>query len=52
MECPHDYEHPKRLGRAKLVCKDCGEDITLELVLMAECDIDADARSLAATAKS
>ncbi len=31
-----DYENPVRYGRADLRCKDCGRDITLELVLMYE----------------
>lgn len=35
-DCDHDYDHPKRLGRAKYVCPKCGKDLTLELVLMAE----------------
>lgn len=35
-ECKHDYNNPKRLGRARYVCKDCGKDITLELVLIEE----------------
>lgn len=32
-----DYAHPKRLGRAHYVCPKCGRDLTLELVLIAEC---------------
>lgn len=35
-ECEHDYENPVRLGRAHYICKDCKDDITLALVLMAE----------------
>lgn len=34
--CDHDYESPKRLGRAHYVCSKCGADITLELVFMRE----------------
>ena len=34
--CEHDYESPIRKGRAHLVCRKCGADITLALVLQAE----------------
>ena len=33
-ECEHDYKNPIRKGRAHYVCKLCGKDLTLELVLM------------------
>ena len=29
-----DYDNPIKKGRAYYVCKDCGRDITLELVLI------------------
>ena len=32
----HDYENAKRVGRAHYICPECGKDITLELVMMAE----------------
>ncbi len=35
-KCAHDLENPKRLGRAHYVCRKCGEDVTLPLVLVAE----------------
>ena len=35
-DCPHDYDNPIRKGRAHYVCKDCGDDITLLLVLLYE----------------
>ncbi len=35
-ECQHDYDNPVWKGRAKAVCKDCGEDITFMLVLIAD----------------
>lgn len=34
--CEHDYDNPVRKGRAWLVCKDCGADITLAIVLMSD----------------
>ena len=34
--CQHDYDNPVRKGRAWLVCKDCGADITLAIVLMSD----------------
>ena len=33
-ECNHDYENALRKGRAWYVCPNCGNDITLELVLI------------------
>lgn len=35
-KCPHDLDHPIRKGRAHYICRLCGADITLILVLMAE----------------
>ena len=29
-----DLRDPKRLGRAHYICKECGKDITLELVYL------------------
>ena len=34
--CEHDYDNPVRKGRAWLVCKDCGADIALAIVLMSD----------------
>lgn len=34
--CDHDYENPIRKGRAHYVCPVCGQDITMELVLIAD----------------
>ena len=40
-ECKNcDYEHPVKYGRADLRCKDCGRDLTLELVIMYKEGID------------
>jgi tRNA(Ile2) C34 agmatinyltransferase TiaS len=38
--CNHDYESPVRHGRADYRCRLCGQDITLELYLMAEADVE------------
>lgn len=35
-DCNHDYQNPVRKGRADYHCPLCDEDLTLELVLMAE----------------
>jgi hypothetical protein len=34
--CQHDYAHPVRKGRAHYVCRKCGVDITLALVMLYE----------------
>lgn len=42
-ECEHDYENSIGRGRARHECQKCGEDITLELVLMYEAQEFSDA---------
>jgi transposase-like protein len=37
-ECAHDYENPIRKGRAHYECQKCGADITIALVLIADCE--------------
>ena len=39
-ECNHDYEHPKRLGRANYVCRKCGENISLLVILLYEAQME------------
>lgn len=34
--CNAALESPKRLGRAHYVCRECGKDITLALVMLME----------------
>lgn len=34
MPCQHDYENPIKKWRAKLYCRLCDEDITLNLVFL------------------
>lgn len=31
--CQHDYDNPRRVGRAHWVCRGCGRDITVRLFL-------------------
>ena len=33
-DCSHDYEQPIRKGRAHYVCRLCGADISVEVVLL------------------
>lgn len=33
-----NFDDPKRVGRAHYVCKECGKDITMELVFMYTAD--------------
>jgi hypothetical protein len=35
-KCEHNYDTPIRKGRAKWLCRKCGQDITLELVMIHE----------------
>ena len=35
-ECEHDYDNAKRIGRANYRCPKCGEDISLEVILIEE----------------
>ena len=35
-ECNHDYDHPIRHGRAHYTCRNCGGDISLDLILLHE----------------
>lgn len=28
-DCPHNFEDPKHIGRARFICRDCGEDISI-----------------------
>ena len=35
-KCEHNYENPIRKGRANFYCKECGEDISVEVVLIYE----------------
>lgn len=39
--CEHDFESPLKLGRAYYICRHCGKNITLDLVLMMEAEIEA-----------
>lgn len=41
MTCNHGYKDPVRKGRAHYVCRKCGQDITMELVLIAQADFDS-----------
>lgn len=34
-KCEHDYEHPRRVGRASYLCRLCGADISLTVILIA-----------------
>ena len=34
-DCHHNYEHPRRVGRAWYVCPKCGADISMEVILIA-----------------
>lgn len=36
-ECKHDYAKPIRKGRAHYVCRKCGVDITMILVILEQC---------------
>ena len=36
MNCNHTYDNPKRIGRAHYVCRNCGTDISLELLMIYE----------------
>ena len=36
MNCNHDYECPIRESRAKFLCRKCGKDITLMIVMLEE----------------
>lgn len=38
----HDYENAVRKGYAYYVCPECGENITLELVMLAEMEEEND----------
>lgn len=38
MKCEHDFENPVRAGRAWYVCRNCGEDISMEVIMM--CDAE------------
>jgi hypothetical protein len=40
--CRHDYEHPVRKGRARYYCRKCGADISLEVILIAAADLEAE----------
>lgn len=37
-DCYHDFKSPIRKWRAHYICKDCGKNITLELVLINQAD--------------
>lgn len=37
-DCPHDYDNPIRKGRAHFVCRKCGEDISLTVILLYEAE--------------
>jgi hypothetical protein len=39
--CAHDYECPLRKGRARYHCPKCDADISLEVILIAEADWEA-----------
>lgn len=41
-QCNHAYDKAKRVGRCHFVCPKCKQDVTLELVLLAEAGIDVD----------
>ena len=34
-KCEHDYEHPRRIGRASYLCPLCGTDISMTLFFIA-----------------
>lgn len=38
-DCTHDYKNYIRKGRADLRCPKCNQDITMDLVLMADAGI-------------
>lgn len=38
-DCNHDYESPIKHGRATWLCRLCGEDISLVILLIAETKI-------------
>lgn len=35
MTCEHDYEHPRRVGRASYTCRLCGADISMVVIFIA-----------------
>ena len=37
VSCQHDFDKPIRKGRARYACPKCGQDISLELVMVWEC---------------
>lgn len=40
--CNHDYEHPRRVGRAWYVCQKCGADISMEVILIAAAEEESE----------
>lgn len=38
-DCNHDYESPIKHGRATWLCRLCGQDISLVILLIAEAEI-------------
>lgn len=46
--CRHDYEHPVRKGRARYHCPKCGKDISMEVILLAEAEWEAEEQRLRA----
>jgi len=46
--CHHDYERPVRKGRARYHCPKCGKDISMEVILLAEAEWEAEEQRLRA----
>jgi ribosomal protein L37AE/L43A len=46
-ECQYcDFKNPLRLGRAYYVCRKCGRDLTLELVLLRDLESTKNKKSV------
>lgn len=46
--CRHDYENVVRKGRARYHCPKCGKDISMEVILLAEAEWEAEEAKLRA----
>ena len=39
-QCKHDYINPRRVSKLTYACKHCGADITMEVILIVEDELD------------
>lgn len=44
--CDHDFDNPKRIGRAHYECRKCGKDISLTLMMIEEAKLRSPNRGL------